>query len=69
MTESEEAKALIVTEHDNIFIKEHLYEANLDAAKMEGYLRESEIYEADTDDVIQKDSERRLETLSELKKK
>ena len=68
MTESEEAKALIVTEHDNIFIKEHLYEANLDAAKMEGYLRESEIYEAETDDVIKKDSERILEKINDINK-
>lgn len=68
MTESEEAKALIVTQNDNIFIKEHLHEANLTVEKMQGYLRESEIYEEETDDVIKTDSERIMEKIATINK-
>jgi hypothetical protein len=68
MTEAEEKKAIIVTEHDNIFIKEHLHEARLTQAKMEEYLRDSEIYIGETDDVIKTDAARILKKISDINK-
>jgi len=58
MTEKEEEKALIVTQNDNVFIDEHLYESGLTVDKMENYMRESEIYAGETDEVIFEDAER-----------
>jgi hypothetical protein len=68
MTDAEEEKALIVTENDNIFIKEHLHEADLDASKMEEYLRESELYQGETDDVITEDAERIIGKIEDINK-
>jgi len=66
MTESEEAKALIVTEHDNIFINEHLKEYNLTQEKMEGYLSESDIYVNETAETITEDATRILEKIADI---
>jgi len=68
MTEKEEEKAMIVTEHDNIFIKEHLYDSDLTLEKMKQYLRESEIYSGETEDVIIEDSERIMGKIDEILK-
>ena len=56
MTEKEEEKALIVTQNDNVFIDEHLYESDLTQEKMADYMRESEIYAGETEDIIEEDS-------------
>ncbi|MBR1539617.1 MAG: hypothetical protein IJ629_00250 [Clostridia bacterium] len=68
MTEKEEEKALIVTQNDNVFIDEHLYEAELTQAKMEDYMRESEIYAGETDDVIMEDAERVMGKIDDILK-
>ena len=68
MTEKEEEKALIVTQNDNVFIDEYLHEEDLTQEKMEKYMRESEIYEGETDDVIKEDAERVLGKIDEINK-
>ena len=68
MTEKEEEKALIVTQNDNVFIDEHLYEAELTQAKMEDNMRESEIYAGETDDVIMEDAERVMGKIDDILK-
>ena len=68
MTGKEEEKALIVTQNDNVFIDEHLYEAELTQAKMEDYMRESEIYAGETDDVIMEDAERVMGKIDDILK-
>lgn len=68
MTEKEEEKALIVTKNDNVFIDEHLNESDLTEAKMQEYMRESEIYLGENDETIQKDAERVLGKIEEIRK-
>lgn len=68
MTEKEEEKALIVTEHDNVFIDEHLHDEGLTVEKLSGYMRESDIYEGETDDVINKDAIRILGKIEDINK-
>lgn len=68
MTEKEEEKALIVTKNDNVFIDEHLHEAELTQAKMEEYMRESEIYTGENDDVIAEDAERVMGKITDINK-
>jgi hypothetical protein len=66
MTESEEEKALIVTENDNIFIKEHLHDSDLTEAKMQEYLRESDLYIDETEDTIKTDATRIIEKIEQI---
>ena len=68
MTEKEEEKALIVTQNDNVFIDEYLHEEDLTQEKMEKYMRESEIYEGENDEVIKEDAERVLGKIDEINK-
>ena len=68
MTEKEEEKALIVTQNDNVFIDKYLHEEDLTQEKMEKYMRESEIYEGETDEVIKEDAERVLGKIDEINK-
>ena len=68
MTEKEEDKALIVTQNDNVFIDKYLHEEDLTQEKMEKYMRESEIYEGETDEVIKEDAERVLGKIDEINK-
>ena len=68
MTESEEEKALIVTQNDNVFIDAHLNEDGLTQEKMEGYMRKSDIYEGEKDSVIKKDAERVLGKINDINK-
>ena len=68
MTEKEEEKALIVTQNDNVFIDKYLHEEDLTQEKMEKYMRESEIYEGENDEVIKEDAERVLGKIDEINK-
>ena len=68
MNEKEEEKAIIVTQNDNVFIDKYLYENGLNQEKLEDYMRESEIYEGETDDVIADDAERILGKIEDIKK-
>lgn len=68
MTEKEEEKALIITKNDNIFIDEHLHESDLTQAKMEQYMKDSEIYVGENDDTISKDATRVLEKIADINK-
>ena len=68
MTEKEEEKAIIVTENDNYFIDEHIDESDLTQAKMEEYMRESDIYIGETEDVIYEDAERVMEKIDTILK-
>ena len=68
MTEKEEEKALIVTQNDNVFIDKYLHESGLNQQKMEQYMRESEIYATENDDVITEDAERILKKISDINK-
>ncbi len=66
MTEKEEEKALIVTQNDNVFIDKYLHEEGLTAEKMQEYMRDSEIYATETDDVIVEDATRVLEKINDI---
>ena len=68
MTEKEEEKALIVTQNDNVFIDKYLHEEGLTQEKMEEYMRESDIYEGETDEVIEDDAERVLGKIDDINK-
>jgi hypothetical protein len=68
MTESEEELALIVTQNDNIFIKEHLHDSDLTEEKMQEYLRESELYVDSTEEDIEDDAERIVEKITDINK-
>ena len=60
MTEKEEEKAL--------FIDKYLHEEDLTQEKMEKYMRESEIYAGENDEVIKEDAERVLGKIDEINK-
>ena len=66
MTESEEEEAILVTEQDNMFIREHLAETELTQEAMEQYLAEDELYAGETEEVIQEDAARILEKIQTI---
>ncbi len=68
MTESEEAKAVLLTEQDNIFIEEHVKETDLTIEKMQDYLSHSELYEGESQDVIEEDATRIFEKITTIQK-
>ena len=68
MGEKEDQKAIIVTQNDNVFINEHLHETDLTQSKLEDYMRESEIYAGETDEVISEDAERIMGKIDKINK-
>jgi hypothetical protein len=67
MSESDEEKAKITTENDNIFIKAHLNESDLTQEKMQEYMAESEIYSSSDEDTIKDDAERVMEKIDSIR--
>lgn len=67
MTESEEAKALIVTQNDNKFIEKYLNDLTLTPEKLEEYLAEDELYEGETVENIQTDAARIIGKMEDIR--
>jgi len=68
MTEQEEAKAIIVTENDNKFIKLYKDDMQLTVEKLEQYLAQDELYIGESEDVIEEDAERILGKIEDIRK-
>ena len=66
MTEKEEEEAILVTEQDNIFIREHLAETELTQEAMQEYLAEDELYAGEAEEVIEEDAARILEKIQTI---
>ena len=66
MTEKEEEEAILVTEQDNQFIKEHLAETDLTQDLMEKYLSEDDLYAGESEEVIEEDAARILEKIQTI---